>query len=140
MKYINSYKLFESDYIDDLSYCLVDIIDMGFEPEEAGLDLTKEFKRVHHEEDLLLAIKLVKCVNSKKFNGYIEDKFTVNTFNIPNKKKFTNFEKELLDALKDSVNKLTNIYLPNTKHGTYIINQYSVAYGTCVVVILKFYK
>ena len=150
MKHLKEYIIFESK-IDDISTCLYDLTDIGFKPEIGGLNQTKDFKKEKSEENLILALKLVKSVENSKFSGYFEGTFTKDSFNLPKvinpnnderlqRNKFSKFEKDLLDTIGDSANKIINLYLKNSTNGTYIVNQYGVVYGTCVVVILKFYK
>ena len=161
MKYLKKYNESHKHYkIDDLSSCLVDLTDMGFEPED-GLIQTGEVKRlalmqrkdknVHHEQDLVMALKLVRRIQHDKIFGYFEGTFDKHNFNLPkiinpnhsksmHRFEFMDSEKELLGVIKDSVNKLINIYLEDVTHGKYSVNQYETSYGTCIVVLLKFYK
>jgi len=154
MKNLKSYKLFESKKMDDLATCLYDLTDIGFEPEEDGLDQTKEVKRTTRnksEDNLVMALKLVRSVQGDKFYGHFSGTFTKDEFLKPTiinpnydkkeqRTKFTKYESDLLTIIEDSVNKIMNLYLKNASHGDYSINQYSVIYGTCVVILLKFYK
>ena len=152
MNYLKSYKLFESNIDSKLMDCLFELFDYGFEPELDGLDITKELsdwlKLEYGNDDLIKAIKLVKGFKGLKFSNYLEGDFDKDTFGPgdknPRTREYTiqsmHIEDEILELVDDASNKIINAYIPEASRGEYMINEYYVEYGTCVTIILKFFK
>lgn len=150
MNYLKSYKIFEKNE-SGLMDCLVELFDYGFEPELDGLDITKELsdwlKLEYGNDDLIKAIKLVKGFKGLKFSNYLEGDFDKDTFGENKSKENREYtiqsmhiEDEILELVDDASNKIINAYIPEASRGEYMINEYSVEYGTCVTIILKFFK
>jgi hypothetical protein len=159
MNYLKSYKVFESSHIDSkLTDCLVELFDYGFEADLGGLDITKSTIDTYSKspesypdfdiENLLKSIKLVKGFNGLKFSNYLEGDFDKENFGPgdknPRTREYTiqtmHIEGEILELVDDASNKIINTYIPEASRGLYMINEYSVEYGTCVVVLLHFFK
>jgi hypothetical protein len=146
MNYLKSYKVFESNE-SGLMDCLVELFDYGFEPELSGLDITNRWL-VYGNDDLIKAIKLVKGFKGLKFSNYLEGDFDKDSFGPgdknPRTREYTiqsmHIENEILELVDDASNKIINAYIPEATRGEYMINEYSVEYGTCVTIILKFFK
>jgi hypothetical protein len=148
MKHIKSYKIFESKDDSKLMDCLVELFDYGFEPELDGLDITKEISDEYGNDYLIKAIKLVKGFKGLKFSNYLEGDFDKDSFGPgdknPRTREYTiksmHIEDEILELVDDASHKIINTYIPEATRGKYMINEYSVEYGTCVTIILKFFK
>ena len=150
MNYLKSYKIFEKNE-SGLMDCLVELFDYGFEPELDGLDITKELsdwlKLEYGNDDLIKAIKLVKGFKGLKFSNYLEGDFDKDTFGENKSKENREYtiqsmhiEDEILELVDDASNKIINVYIPEATRGEYMIKEYYVEYGTCVTIILKFFK
>jgi hypothetical protein len=149
MKHIKSYKIFESKDDSKLIDCLVELFDYGFEPDDE-LDITKELLSdwLNDNNDLIKAIKLFKVFKGLKFSNYLEGDFDKDSFGPgdknPRTRKYTiktkHIEDEILELVDDASNKIINTYIPEASRGEYMINEYSIESGTCVTIILKFFK
>lgn len=150
MNYLKSYKIFEKNE-SVLMDCLVELFDYGFEPELDGLDITKELsdwlKLEYGNDDLIKAIKLVKGFKGLKFSNYLEGDFDKDSFGENKSKENREYtiqsmhiEDEILELVDDASNKIINAYIPEATRGEYMIKEYYVEYGTCVTIILKFFK
>jgi hypothetical protein len=151
MKHIKSYKIFESDTTIDskLIDCLVELFDYGFEPDDE-LDITKELLSdwLNDNNDLIKTVKLFKEFKGLKFSNYLEGDFDKDSFGPgdknPRTREYTiktkHIEDEILELVDDASHKIINTYIPEASRGEYMINEYSIESGTCVTIILKFFK